>query len=204
MHGRQLFCGVVLSCCLGRTVAMPVAAGQNNSVAQTRWSPCSRHLAARLRTARIATAPTASEIRQKPDPDPGSRGAPFGIRVPSDPRSGMPERGVTRWPEHRARPHYPQTTHQRAPYWYRWAKRGGIRLRSGGVFSGSGTRSPGRGRRGPPQRRRRTRFDNRPTPAEARVSTVRHGHPAIRAWPGCRTDRCGIRPPRSTLHQHVR
>ena len=37
------------------------------------------------------------------------------------------------------------------------------------------------GERGLPQRRRRTRFDNRPTPAKARASTVRHGHPVIRA-----------------------
>jgi hypothetical protein len=37
------------------------------------------------------------------------------------------------------------------------------------------------GRRGSPRRRRRSRFDTRPTPATAPVSTVRHGHPAIRA-----------------------
>jgi hypothetical protein len=37
------------------------------------------------------------------------------------------------------------------------------------------------GRRGSPRRRRRACFDTRPTPATAQMSTVRHGHPAIRA-----------------------
>jgi hypothetical protein len=43
-----------------------------------------------------------------------------------------------------------------------------------------GKRCTSEGERGSPRRRRRARFDTSPTPATALMSTVRHGHPAIR------------------------
>jgi hypothetical protein len=47
----------------------------------------------------MATALAAAQKTRRPDPGQGSRRAPFGMGVPSDPRSGTVPRGSAGWAE---------------------------------------------------------------------------------------------------------
>ena len=61
----------------------------------------------------------------------------------------------------------------------------------------------GKRKRGPPRRRRRSRFDTKPTPAIAPLSTVRHGHPAIRAFPEFTADVNWVDSKSQAQHSHT-